>query len=54
MRRAEEVAILAVVERLLMISEQFHGRVLKSYKDGNIERNAMLNGEAGQILKMSD
>ena len=54
MRRAEEVAILAVVERLLRISEQFNGRVLKTYRESNMSRNATLNGEAGQILKMSD
>ena len=54
MRRAEEVAILTVLERLLRLSEQFHERIRKTYKEQDISRNAMLNGEAGQILKMSD
>ena len=55
-RRAEEVAILALVEKLLKTSEEFHGRVRRTYRDtpGRVSRNAALNGEAGQILKMAD
>ena len=32
----------------------FHGKVLKSYEKNKTRRNARLNGEAGQILKVAD
>ena len=53
-RRAEEAALLMLVEKILRVSENFHGKVLKNYEKNKTRRNARLNGEAGQILKVAD
>ena len=53
-RRAEETALLALMDKLLMASESFHKRVRVAYGERGFQRDARLNGEAGQILKVAD
>ena len=53
-RRAEETALLALMDKLLTASEGFHKRVGVAYGQRGFRRDARLNGEAGQILKVAD
>ena len=53
-RRAEETAVLALVEKLLRISESYHAKVLRAYELRKDKRDARLNGEAAQILRVAD